>query len=190
MSRNAWKQKLKLAKTQVSTRQEQEAFEYQERLHRAQEAGDADLVHKIQSEWEESIREREIQVTGKKRKPVIKDQELFDKNKKANFKRRKGVYTWADGGREEARTMRTTRKRSMESPVAELGTLATVSRNIDRFEFGYDGAVRGLRKGEVVMPIGDVYFSSYGDKKVVDVMCGSQIFKGLPIATLRPVDEM
>ena len=189
MSNKAWKQKLRAAKDSIHRRNEQEDFDHQVQVERALEAGDEELVLKLNAEHDALVEEREIKVTGKKKKPVIKDQELFDKNKKANFKRRRRHYDWADGGRELARDMRVGRKRSMESPVAQLGTLATVSRNIDRFEFGYDGAERTLRRGEIVMPIGDVYFSAYGDKKVVDVMCGSQIFKGLPIACLRPVAE-
>jgi hypothetical protein len=190
MSKNPWKQKLRAAKDLIHRRNEQELFDYHAGVERAQLEGDHELVRQLNEEYAAAQQEREIEVTGKAKKPEIVDTELYEKNKKSNRKRRTRQYDWADGGREMARAMRVSRKRSMESPVAQLGTLAIVSRDIDRFEFGYDGAERTLRKGEVVMPIGDVYFSPFGDKKVVDVMSGSQIFKGLPIGTLRPVDEV
>ena len=74
------------------------------------------------------------------------------KNKKANFKRRKGVYTWTDGGRQLAREQRVNKKKNMDSPVAAQGSLATVCREISRWEMSY-GTEISLKKGSVVMPI-------------------------------------
>jgi hypothetical protein len=49
---------------------------------------------------------------------------------------------------------------------------------------GY-GTEISLKKGSVVMPISDPY--EHNNKKCVTVMAGPNIFKGVPVAVLRPV---
>ena len=180
----SWKNKLKDAKKKVREDHELITQGFDIRKAQAQEAGDTNELRKIEAERDEAIRERDFQITGKKQKPIIKDQELFDKNKKANFKRRKGVYTWAEGGRQLAREQRVTKKKNMDSPVAAQGSLATVCREISRWEMKY-GTEISLKKGAVVMPISESYI--HNEKKCVTVMAGPNIFKGVPVAVLRPV---
>jgi hypothetical protein len=184
MASKSWKNKLKDAKKKVREDHEIITQGFDLRIAEAKDACDWDEVCKINDERAEAIRERDFQITGKKRKPVIKDQELFDKNKKANFKIRKGVYTWSDGGRQLAREQRVNKKKNMDSPVAAQGSLATVCRKLDRWEMGY-GTEISLKKGSVVMPISDPY--EHNNKKCVTVMAGPNIFKGVPVAVLRPV---
>jgi hypothetical protein len=184
MASKSWKNKLDDAKKKVREDHELIGQEFDLRVALAKEDENWDEVRKIEDERAEAIRERDFQITGKKKKPVIKDQELFDKNKKANFKRRKGVYTWTDGGRQLAREQRVNKKKNMDSPVAAQGSLATVCREISRWEMSY-GTEISLKKGSVVMPISDSYV--HNEKKCVTVMAGPNIFKGVPVAVLRPV---
>jgi hypothetical protein len=184
MASKIWKDKLKDAKKKVREDHELITQGFDIREEQAREDGDTNEVRKIHAERDEAIRERDFQITGKKKKPVIKDQELFDKNKKANFKRRKGVYTWTEGGRQLACEQRVNKKKNMDSPVAAQGSLATVCRKLDRWEMGY-GTEISLKKGSVVMPISDPYV--HNNKKCVTVMAGPNIFKGVPVAVLRPV---
>jgi hypothetical protein len=179
-----WKDKLKDAKKKVREDLELITKGFDLRVSDAREAGDHDEIRKIEAERAETINARDFQITGKKKKPVIKDQELFDKNKKANFKIRKGVYTWTEGGRQLAREQRVNKKKNMDSPVAAQGSLATVCRDISRWEMPY-GTEISLKKGSVVMPISDPYV--HNEKKCVTVMAGPNIFKGVPVAVLRPV---
>ena len=75
--------------------------------------------------------------------------------------------------------------------AAQLGMLAKVVRDIGRWETAssYDN-VRGVRKGEIVMPITDPYDHPYDDDKlVVDVLAGDTPVKGVPAAALRPLSE-
>ena len=184
MASKSWKNKLTDAKKKVREDHELIGQEFDLRVALAKEDENWDEVRKIEDERAEAIRERDFQITGKKKKPVIKDQELFDKNKKANFKRRKGMYTWTDGGRQLAREQRVSKKKNMDSPVAAQGSLATVCREISRWEMSY-GTEISLKKGSVVMPISDSYV--HNEKKCVTVMAGPNIFKGVPVAVLRPV---
>jgi hypothetical protein len=183
MASKMWKDKLKDAKKKVREDHELITQGFDIRKEKALEDGDMAEVRKIDEERNAAIREREFQLNGKK-KPVIKDQELFNKNKKANFKIRKGVYTWTDGGRQLAREQRVNKKKNMDSPVAAQGSLATVCRDISRWEMSY-GTEISLKKGSVVMPISDSY--EHNEKKCVTVMSGPNIFKGVPVAVLRPV---
>ena len=89
-------------------------------------------------------------------------------------------------GRQAAREMRVSKKKNMASPVAMQGALATVSRDLDRWEMGY-GTEISLKKGSVVMPISEPY--EYREKKCITVMAGPNVFKGVPVAVLRPVDD-
>ena len=82
--------------------------------------------------------------------------------------------------------MRVSKKKNMASPVAMQGALATVSRNLDRWEMGY-GTEISLKKGSVVMPISEPY--EFREKKCITVMSGPNVFKGVPVAVLRPVDD-
>ena len=118
MASKSWKKKLKDAKKKVREDHELITQEFDIRKAQAQEAGDTEELRKIEAERDEAIRERDFQITGKKRKPVIKDQELFDANKKANFKKRKGLYTWSEGGRQLARPQAQREPRS--PPAAQL----------------------------------------------------------------------
>jgi hypothetical protein len=181
-----WKDKLKDVKKQVREDHELITQGFDIRIEEARENGDSDLIRRIQDEQTQTISDRDFQITGKKRKPVIKDPALFEEHKRANFKIRKGVYTWTDGGRQLAREQRVNKKKNMDSPVAAQGSLATVCREISRWEMSY-GTEISLKKGSVVMPISDSYV--HNEKKCVTVMAGPNIFKGVPVAVLRPVSD-
>ena len=73
----------------------------------------------------------------------------------------------------------------VESPVGVMGALATVSRDITRWELAYGSEV-GVKKGAVVMPVSDTYI--YRDKKCITVLLDGRQFKGVPVACLRPID--
>jgi hypothetical protein len=186
MSRKVWKEKLKVAKKKIQATDvlENEVFEL--RVKEAVEAGDTQLADQIRAEQSKAMKERDFKVTGKKKTPEIKDQELYELNKKSNYKKRKGIYQWAEGGRDAARAMRLNKKKNMDSPVSSTGSLATVSRDLDRWEMAY-GTEISLKKGSVVLPVSDTYI--HREKKCVTVMAGAQMFKGVPVAVLRPVDE-
>ena len=186
MSRQAWKNKLKEAKKVVKASNELEDDTFAARITEAQREGNRDLADQIVKEQADAHKERNFKVDGKSKKKDITDPELLKKFKKANFNKRKGVYTWADGGRQAAREMRVSKKKNMASPVAMQGALATVSRNLDRWEMGY-GTEISLKKGSVVMPISEPY--EFHDKKCITVMSGPNVFKGVPVAVLRPVDD-
>lgn len=180
----SWKNQIKDAKKRLRETHELENADFEWRVKEAMENGDRQLADQIRAEQSQAMKDRDFRLTGKKKQPIIKDQELFDKNKKANFKIRKGVYTWTDGGRQLAREQRVNKKKNMDSPVAAQGSLATVCRKLDRWEMGY-GTEISLKKGSVVMPISDPY--EHNNKKCVTVMAGPNIFKGVPVAVLRPV---
>ena len=186
MSRQAWKNKLKEAKKAVKVAHELEDDTFAARIAEAHREGNADLADQIIQEQADAHKERDFKVDGKRKKKDITDPELLQKFKKANFNKRKGVYTWADGGRQAAREMRVSKKKNMASPVAMQGALATVSRNLDRWEMGY-GTEISLKKGSVVMPISETYV--FREKKCITVMSGPNVFKGVPVAVLRPVDD-
>jgi hypothetical protein len=186
MARGIWKAKLKEAKERVKAANILESDLFEARVKEAAELGDMQLADQIRAEQSQAMKDRDFKVTGKKKAPVIKDQELFDKNKKANFKRRKGVYTWADGGREAARGQRLNKKKNIDSPVGAQGALATVSRDLSRWEMSY-GTEISLKKGSVVMPISETY--EHSGKKCITVMSGPNVFKGVPVAVLRPVED-
>jgi hypothetical protein len=186
MSRKAWKDKLKVAKKKIQATDVLENETFELRVKEAAEAGDMQLADQIRAEQSKAMKSRDFSVTGKKRTPEIKDQELYEENKKSNYKKRKGIYQWAEGGREAARGMRVNRKKNVDSPVATTGSLATLSRDLDRWEMGY-GTEISLKKGSVVMPVSDTYI--HREKKCVTVMAGANMFKGVPVAVLRPVDE-
>tara|TARA_X000001036_G_C20372324_1_gene681068 strand:- start:130 stop:693 length:564 start_codon:yes stop_codon:yes gene_type:complete len=186
MSRQAWKNKLKEAKKFVKAAHELEDDMFSARYDEAIANNDRDAVDQIVQEQADAHKERNFKVDGKSKKKDITDPELLKKFKKANFNKRKGVYTWADGGRQAAREMRVSKKKNMASPVAMQGALATVSRNLDRWEMGY-GTEISLKKGSVVMPISEPY--EFHDKKCITVMSGPNVFKGVPVAVLRPVDD-
>ena len=186
MSRQAWKNKLKEAKKFVKTANELEDDLFEARISEASEAGEHGQVDQIRKEQSQAQQDRDFKVDGKEKSKTITDPDLLQEFKKANFKRRKGVYTWTDGGRQAAREQRLTKKKNMASPVAVQGALATVSRHIDRWEMGY-GTDISLKKGSVVMPISEPY--EHNNKKCITVMAGANVFKGVPVAVLRPVDE-
>jgi hypothetical protein len=186
MARGIWKAKLKEAKDRVKASNVLESDLFEARVKEAMEAGLHGLADQIRAEQSKAMKDRDFKVTGKKSKPIIKDQELFDKNKKANFKRRKGVYTWADGGRDAARSQRLNKKKNIDSPVGAQGALATVSRELSRWEMSY-GTEISLKKGSVVMPISETY--EHSGKKCITVMSGPNVFKGVPVAVLRPVED-
>ena len=186
MSRQAWKNKLKEAKKFVKAAHELEDDMFSARRSEAIANNDQASLDQISAEEDTAKAERDFKVDGKAAKKDITDPELLDKFKKANFNKRKGVYTWADGGRQAAREMRVSKKKNMASPVAMQGALATVSRNLDRWEMGY-GTEISLKKGSVVMPISEPY--EFHDKKCITVMSGPNVFKGVPVAVLRPVDD-
>ena len=78
MASKMWRDKLKDAKKKVREDHELITQGFDIRAEEAREAGDMDEVRKIEEERAEAIRERDFQITGKKQKPIIKDQELFD----------------------------------------------------------------------------------------------------------------
>lgn len=186
MPRNPWKSKLKEAKKFVKSANQLEDDMFEARASEAIANNDQAALDQVNAEREAAKAERNFKVDGKQASKEITDPDLLDKFKKANFKRRKGVYTWAAGGREAARAQRLSKKKNMASPVATQGALATVSRHVDRWEMGY-GTDISLKKGSVVMPISEPY--EYRDKKCITVMAGANVFKGVPVAVLRPVDE-
>ena len=185
-----WKEKLHEAKKHIELRHHLEIEPLQDELEylRKESAEDhADRILELQTEIATLSEDRSFQITGKKQKPEIVNEEAYKELRGNNIDRKRGrAIQWASDGHKIARAARTCRKKNLEAPAATVGALATVSRDIDRFEMdSYGCAPRGIRRGEVVMPVGEVYFR--GDKKVVDVMAGADIFKGVPIATLRPV---
>jgi hypothetical protein len=186
MSKKIWKDTLKSAKKHVKAANVLVDDLFEARVKEAAEAGDVQLADQIRKEQNQALQDRDFKVDGKEASKKITDPELLDKFKKANFNRRKGVYTWADGGREAARSQRLSKKKNMASPVATQGALATVSRHIDRWEMAY-GTEISLKKGSVVMPISEPY--EHREKKCITVMAGPNVFKGVPVAVLRPVDE-
>ena len=186
MSRNAWKNKLKEAKKFVKAANELEDDMFTARRSEAQHNNDQAALDQIIAEQDAANAARNFKLDGKTKKKDITDPELLDKFKKANFNKRKGVYTWADGGRQAAKEMRVSKKKNMASPVAMQGALATVSRKLERWELGY-GTEISLQKGSVVMPISEPYV--YREKKCITVMSGPNVFKGVPVAVLRPVDD-
>ena len=186
MSRQAWKNKLKEAKKFVKAAHELEDDMFSARRSEAIANNDQASLDQISAEEDAAKAERDFKVDGKYAKKDITDPELLQKFKKANFNKRKGVYTWADGGRQAAKEMRVSKKKNMASPVAMEGALATVSRNLDRWELGY-GTEISLKKGSVVMPISEPYV--FREKKCITVMSGPNVFKGVPVAVLRPVDD-
>ncbi len=181
-----WKRKLKNAKNDMREKHELENKHYDFLIMDAEENGDRQLADKLRAERDQAVEDRDFSITGRKRKPVIKDKALFDENKKANFKKRKGIYEWTEGGRQLAREQRVSKKKNMDSPVSAQGSLATVCRKLDRWEMGY-GTEISLKKGSVVMPISEPY--EWNNKKCVTVMAGQNIFKGVPVAVLRPVED-
>jgi hypothetical protein len=92
---------------------------------------------------------------------------------------------WAEGGRAMVPGLS---KRAKQFHAAATGNLVKCSREISRWETDvpYDN-VRGIRKGEILMVIGENYMGN-NDKSVVDVMVGPDIVKGVPAAALRPLD--
>jgi len=92
---------------------------------------------------------------------------------------------WAEGGRAMVPGLS---KRAKQFHAAATGNLVKCSREITRWETSdpYDN-VRGIRKGEILMVIGENYMGN-NDKSVVDVMVGPDIVKGVPAAALRPLD--
>jgi hypothetical protein len=92
---------------------------------------------------------------------------------------------WAEGGRAMVPGLSS---RAKQFHAAAEGNLVKCSREISRWETAapYDN-VRGIRKGEILMVIGENYMGN-NDKSVVDVMVGPDIVKGVPAAALRPLD--
>lgn len=92
---------------------------------------------------------------------------------------------WTEGGRAMVPGLS---KRAKQFHAAAEGNLVKCNRDISRWETAapYDN-VRGVRKGEILMVIGENYMSE-NDKSVVDVMVGPDIVKGVPAAALRPLD--
>lgn len=186
MSRNAWKNKLKEAKKFVKAANELEDDMFTARRSEAQHNNDQAALDQIIAEQDAANAARNFKLDGKTNKKDITDPELLQKFKKANFNKRKGMYTWTEGGRQAAKEMRVSKKKNMASPVAMEGALATVSRKLDRWELGY-GTEISLQKGSVVMPISEPYI--FHEKKCITVMAGANVFKGVPVAVLRPVDD-
>ena len=106
MSRQAWKNKLKEAKKVVKTANQLEDDTFAARIAEAHREGNADLADQIIREQNDAHKERNFKVDGKAAKKDITDPELLQKFKKANVNKRKGRYTWAEGGREAAKDMR------------------------------------------------------------------------------------
>jgi hypothetical protein len=191
MASLTWKEKLHEAKKHIELHQQLEIEPLEDELTELR--GDdsqkhADRIQELQAEIGRKTEERSFQVTGKQEGPEIVNEEAYHKLRGANIDRGRGrLIQWAPDGQKIARAARVCRKKNLQAPAAALGALATISRDINRFEMdGYGDAKRSLQKGEVVMPVGEVYFR--GDKKVVDVMAGADIFKCVPIATLRPAE--
>jgi len=92
---------------------------------------------------------------------------------------------WADGGRSMVPGLSAKAK---QFHAAAEGNLVKCSREISRWETSnpYEN-VRGIRRGEILMVIGDNYMGD-NNKSVVDVMVGPDIVKGVPAAALRPLD--
>jgi len=92
---------------------------------------------------------------------------------------------WTDGGRGLVPGIS---KRGKEFFAAAEGNLVKCNREIGRWETAnpYDN-VRGIKKGEILMVIGEHYMSD-SKKEVVDVMVGPDIVKGVPAGALRPLE--
>ena len=186
MSQQAWKNKLKEAKKFLKNTYELEDEAFEARAHEAIANNDQAALDQVHAEQQAALAARKFKVDGKRKKKDITDPELLQKFKKANVNKRKGRYTWAEGGREAAKDMRVSKKKNMASPVGTEGALATVSRDLNRWEMGY-GTEVSLKKGSVVMPISEPYI--FHEKKCITVMSGPNVFKGVPVAVLRPVDD-
>ena len=182
----SWKGKIRDAKRQVRANQETVKKEIEQRLKEARAAEDWDMVHELQNELSRSIHDREFQITGMKKRPKISDPVLYESNRRNNAKKRGPGRNWAPGGKELAREQRATKKKNIDSPVSAQGSLATVSRDVDRWEMSY-GTQISLLKGSVVMPMSDTYM--HREKMCVTVMAGANIFKGVPVAVLRPIED-
>jgi hypothetical protein len=190
MPHMTWKEKLHEAKKRIELRHQLEIEPMEDELEylRKDDSEDhSDRIFELQTDIARRAEDQSFKITGKKQGPEIVNEEAYNELRGSNVARKRGrTIQWAANGHKIARAARTCRKKNLEAPAATIGALATVSRDIDRFEMdSYGNAPRGIRRGEVVMPVGDIYFR--GDKKVVDVMAGANIFKGIPIATLRPV---
>jgi len=191
MASLTWKEKLHEAKKRIELHQQLEIDPLIDELNDLR--GDDSQDHtqrttELQAAINQKTEDRSFQITGKGQGPEIVNEKAYNELRGANIDRGRGrSIQWAPDGHKIARAARVCRKKNLQAHAATLGALATISRDIDRFEMDeYGAAKRGLRKGEVVMPVGEVYFR--GDKKVVDVMAGADIFKCVPIATLRPAD--
>ena len=92
---------------------------------------------------------------------------------------------WADGGRD---LVPGRSRGGKEFFAAAEGNLVKSNRDITKWETAspYDN-VRGLKRGEIVMVIGD-HYTGANDKESVDVMAGPDIVRGVPAAALRPLD--
>ena len=182
----SWKGKLRDAKRKLRADQETAKQDFERRLTEARKAENWDLVKEIQDEEGRSIRARDFQITGQKKRPVVTDSKLYEENRLSNSGRRRNACEWAPGGREAASEQRVTKKKNIDSPVSAQGSLATVSRDVDRWEMSY-GTQISLLKGSVVMPMSDTYV--HREKMCVTVMAGPNIFKGVPVAVLRPIED-
>jgi len=124
------------------------------------------------------------------RKAQLKEARVEARRIKANARgttgRGRPRIQWADGGRDMVPGIS---KRAKQFHAAAEGNLVKCNREISRWETNdpYEN-VRGIRKGEILMVIGENYTGN-NDKSVVDVMVGPDIVKGVPAAALRPLDD-
>ena len=93
MSRNAWKNKLKEAKKFVKAANELEDDMFTARRSEAQHNNDQAALDQIIAEQDAANAARNFKLDGKTNKKDITDPELLQKFKKANFNKRKGMYT-------------------------------------------------------------------------------------------------
>ncbi len=184
MSSKSRKQVIKAAKQNIKDKHDAEDFEWQKRMEEAETVTEFEQLKK---EWELVVESRNFDADRRKTERVIIDSEAYNRHKRVNRGvRRKTSIQWAEGGRELAyQNRRKKASHNVESPVGVVGALATVSRDISRWELAYGSEV-GIKKGAVVMPVSDTYL--HRDKKCITVLLDGRQFKGVPVACLRPIE--
>ena len=153
-------------------------------MEEATEAGDTDAINRVQeqlNEYYETI-DAEAEARDSRRHAKLQVRQA-KRDGSLGIPQKKLV--WAEGGRELVTGIV---KKSSEFQVAAEGNLAKSNRDIGRWDtsFPYDNA-RGVKRGEILMVLGK-HYEDHNGKKVVDVMIGPDIVKGIPAYALRPLE--
>ena len=153
-------------------------------LDAAQESGDSDAISAALAKYDEYQAQRAAEEEARDAKKRAK-LEIRRARAEGHLAVGKKKLVWAEGGRE---LVTGATKKSPKFQVAAEGNLAKSVRDIGRWETAqpYDN-VRGVNKGEILMIIGD-HYEDHNGKKVVDVMVGPDIIKGIPAFALRPLE--